>query len=209
MKRKVFFFMLAVAISVAAALIRPGDAAHSIGLIKADGGKVRHGSSFPSGKDRYMLISTATVIPPYRGDVRVVLEGGPAMDYRVSLSRPVIDLGFRKRPRFKDNIIYGLKPMDRLAVWLEMHPPRVDPVCRMAHEEGFIRHEHKDREYAFCSKMCLKEFKENPGQYENADSLRGTYHLAYYDTKTDRPVLSVPINFLGKGEESHGGGQHH
>jgi len=209
MKRKIGFFLLAVMISVAAALIRPGDAAHSIGMIKADGGKVRHASSFPGGKDRYMLISTATVIPPYRGDVRVVLEGRPEMDYRLSFSAPVIDFGIRRLPRFQDGIIHDLRPMDRVALWLEMHPPRVDPVCGMAHEEGFIRHEHEGREYAFCGEMCLREFKQNPGQYEGADSLSGTYHLTYYDTKTEKPVMSVPINFMGKGEMPDGGGHHH
>jgi len=30
--------------------------------------------------------------------------------------------------------------------------------------------------------------------------VRGRYHLAFYDTKTNRPVLNVPIDFQGKGE---------
>jgi YHS domain-containing protein len=209
MKKKIFFFLLAMALSIVAAKVRPGDSAHSIGLIKADGGKVRHDSSFPSGKGRYMLISTAAVIPPYTGDVRVVLEGMPEIDYKLSLSGPVIDLGIRRLPEFRDNIIYGLRPMDRIALWLEMHPPRVDPVCGMAHEEHFIKHEHGGREYAFCGEMCLREFREDSGQYAGQDGVTGKYHLAFYDTKTDRPVLSVPINFLGKGEQAHGGGHHH
>ena len=153
--KKPIFFILAVCISLLGATYNWGDSAHSIGLIKAGGGEVKHPSTLESGKRKYMLISTATVIPPYRGDVRVALEGQPEMDYRIYASAPIINLGLRRMPELKDNVFYDLSPKDRIALWVEMKPP-VDPVNRR-------------------------------------------YTLAFYDTKTNKSVLNVPIIFKGKG----------
>jgi YHS domain-containing protein len=207
--KNVVFFILAVSLSFLAATYRFGDSAHSIGLIRANGGKARHSSVFKSGSRDYMLIATATVIPPYRGDARVVLEGKPKIDFKLSLSGPMVDLGVKEWPELRGDTIYGLKPKDRLALWVQMRPPRVDPVCGMAHEEDFIRHTYKGREYAFCSGMCIESFKQNPALYLDGDSVRGEYALAFYDTKTNKQVLNVPLIFKGKGEEANAGGQHH
>jgi YHS domain-containing protein len=207
--KKIIFFIFAVALSLLAATHRFGDSAHSIGLVKAKGGKARHASNFESGKERYMLIATATVIPPYRGDARVALEGTPEIDYKLFLSGPVLDLGVRKFPKLKGDTIHDLKPMDRLALWVEMHPPSVDPVCGMAHEADFIRHTYHDKDYAFCGQMCVDEFFREPDRYADEDVVKGKYTLAFYDTKTDKQVLSVPLIFKGKGEEADAGGHHH
>jgi YHS domain-containing protein len=206
--KKAITFILAIAISMVAAGHRWGDSAHSMGLIKKDGGKARHASSFVSGKARYMLISTATVIPPYRGDVRVTVQGMPKMDYKLSLAGPVIDFGIKDFPKLDGNIITGLKPLDRLALWVEMKLPAVDPVCGMAHEDSFTRHTYKGKEYAFCNQMCLETFNKNPEQYRDLDHVQGKYTLAFVDTKTDKQVLGVPLVFRGKGEAQHGGGHH-
>jgi hypothetical protein len=118
--KKIIFFVFAVLISLAGASHRWGDSAHSIGLITAEGGKVRHPTILPSGKDRYTLIVTTTVIPPYRGDARVVLEGTPELDYRIYVSAPVVDLGLARHPVFKDGVLYDLQPRDRNAIWLSI-----------------------------------------------------------------------------------------
>ncbi len=121
--RKIIFFVLAVSISLVGATYRWGDSAHSIGLINDNGGKVRHSSSLEAGFGKYVLIATATVIPPYRGDAKVVLEGTPELDHEIHLSAPVIDLGIHKLPKFKDNVLYNLQPKDRIALWLVMKAP--------------------------------------------------------------------------------------
>ncbi len=173
---------------------------------------MKHPSTMDSGKRRYMLISTATVIPPYRGDVRVALEGQPEMDCRIYASAPVIPLGLRRLPEFRDNVLYGLRPKDRIALWVEMKPP-VDPVCGMPFEDGFLKLAHKDKSYYFCSEDCLKVFSANlekdsvapgfiPGNSGGgqAPALRNSkYTLAFYDTKTNKSVLNVPIAFKRKG----------
>ena len=207
--KKIIFFFVAFGISLLGAIYRWGDSAHSIGLIKADGGGARHPSFLESGKDSYTLIATATVIPPYRGDARVVLEGKPEMDYRIYASGPVVDLALHRRPGFRDNVLYDLRPRDRIALWVVMKPPAVDPVCGMAYRAGFFKYTHKGKDYYFCSEGCISSFKNEPGRYEDRDSVRGKYTLALYDTKTNKSVMRVPVIFKGKGEMRDAGERHH
>lgn len=48
--------------------------------------------------------------------------------------------------------------------------PDEDPVCgmtvdiEMARLRGLV-HTHEGREYAFCGKGCMLEFRDNPGEY--------------------------------------------
>lgn len=199
MKKKTLVFLLALGISLLGAVFQWGDSAHSIGVVSADGGRARHPVVLPSGRDRYMLIATATVVPPYRGDVRLALEGMPALDCRISSSAPIVDLGLRSWPRLNGDLISGLKPRDRLALWVEMRPPRLDPVCGMVLQPGTT----------FCSQTCRDLFQRSPEQYRGRDHVRGTYNLSFNDVKTGRPVLQVPIEFRGEGERGDAGGHQH
>lgn len=196
-------FGLAVAVSLAAAHHRWGDSSHAIGLITTKGGKARHPSFFSSGKTRYSQIATATILPPFRGDVKVLLEGDPKMDYEIHFSKPVIDLGLHRLPDFKDGILYGLQPRDRLALWVMIHPPRVDPVCGMRCEPQFIGHFFQDREYCFCSESCRSSFQQAPEKYADRDRAQGKYTLAFYDTPSGRSVLKIPLIFQGKEDRQH------
>jgi hypothetical protein len=121
--KKIFFFILAMLISLLGAMYRFGDSAHSIGQIKTGGGEIKHPAYLEGGSDRYTLITTATVIPPYRGDARVMLEGSPELDYKIYASEPVIDLKLRNGFKFSKNILYNLKPADRIALWVVMRAP--------------------------------------------------------------------------------------
>jgi len=199
----VLFFVLAVCISVPAARFRWMDSAHSIGLIKATGGEARHPAFLQSGKDRYNLIATATVIPPYSGDAKVVLEGEPKLDYEIFASGPVIDLKFRRLPKFSDNTLRGLQPNDRIALWVLMKPPLVDPVCGMAHEETFLEYRHQGVNYTFCSEGCLRVFRQEPGKYLKGAMSAMEHTLVLYDTQTGASVLKVPVIFRGREETGH------
>ncbi len=207
--KKAAFFLLAVAVSFVAAGYRWGDSAHSIGIIREGGGEARHPSSLDSGGDGYTLISTATVLPPYFGDVRVILEGTPRMDYSIYLSGPAIDVGVRRLPRLKGDTIYGLRPGDRPALWVLMKPPAVDPVCGMECSGSPLTRRYRGRKYAFCSDECMKAFAEEPGRYKDNAGVKGRYTLSFYDTKMEKPVLTVPVIFKGKGEARDDGGHHH
>ena len=209
MIKKILIFLTAVGISLAAAVHRWDDSGHAIGLIKAKGGEARHPVSLASGNDRYMLIATATVIPPYSGSARVELKGASKIPYTIELARPVVDLGVRRLPRFSDGVLHDLRPRDRVALWVKMHPPKADPVCGMGCEAGDQRVDYQGKSYCFCGDACRKEFDANPEKFRDRDGLRGTYTLAFTDTRTGRPVLNVPIKFTGKGETGDGNEHQH
>jgi YHS domain-containing protein len=206
--KNVLFVIIAVSISLPAAVFRWDDSAHSIGLIKASGGEARHPVFLGGEWDRCNLISTATVIPPYRGDAKVVLEGKPELDYEIFSSGPVVDLGIRRLPKFRDNTLYGLEPMDRIALWVLMHPPGFDHVCGMSCGKDDIQSIYKGKRHCFCSESCRAAFEEDQARYLLKDRPSQTYSLAFYDVKTGKSVLNVPITFKGKGDQGHGGGHH-
>ena len=125
--KRALVFLFAAALSVTAAWYRPGDSAHAMGLISVEGGRARHPVQLPSGKDRYTLVVTGAVLPPYQGDARVVVEGEPALSYSVYGSDPIVDLGLRRRPYFDGLTLTGLQPRDRFTLWVVMRRPEVDP----------------------------------------------------------------------------------
>jgi Cu+-exporting ATPase len=204
-KTNIAAFTAAVMFFLAAANTRFGDSAHAIGVIKANGGSARHASHLDAGKDGYTLIATATVIPPYRGDARITLEGEPKLDYKLYSSGPVLDLGIRRHPVFRDDTLSDLQPKDRIAVWAVIKPPAVDPVCGMAVKADFLREEHGGKNYRFCSGNCLNEFRLNPDKYKNS-SARGKYTLAFTDRATGKHVLDIPV-IIGE-REGAGDGRH-
>jgi YHS domain-containing protein len=209
MINRTLFFLLAVGVSLLAASYRWNDSAHAIGVIKENGGEARHPVTLESSRDNYMLIATATVIPPYRGDVDVVLEGEPRIAYTIHASGPIIDLGLHRFPRFEDNTLLGLKPRDKVALWVEMKLPEVDPVCGMAVVSRETRYSYKGTEYHFCSNYCLTTFMKEAERYKDRDRAHGTYVLAFYDYATKRKVLSIPLIFKNKGEANNEDQHHH
>lgn len=207
--KSLIIFILTVLVSLAAAKYRWGDSAHAIGLMSVNGGKARHPSHLESGWDHYTQITTATVLPPYRGDLRVALEGYPPQDYEIRFSAPVIDLGFRRLPVFRDNILHDVRPRDRLAFWVLMRSFPVDPVCAMAVGEGDLSFNHKGETVHFCAQGCLERFKADPQRYKNTRGPLGSYNLAFYDTRTGRPVLKVPLIFESKEGAPDASCEHH
>jgi hypothetical protein len=124
MMKRLLVLVVAIGLSLAAAHYRFGDSAHAIGLITRDGGKVRHPIHLPAGEDSYTLILTATVIPPWRGSARVVVEGSPKLGVSLHPSRLALNLGLRRLPRFEDGVYHDLRPGDRLALWVRLLPGR-------------------------------------------------------------------------------------
>jgi hypothetical protein len=121
--KKTIAFILSAGLCLIAAGYRWGDSGHAIGLISRRGGKARHPSFLKSGQDRYTQIVTATVLPDYRGDARVVLEGAPPMPCDLHLDVPIVDLGLHRKPRLENRTLVDLHPGDRIALWLVMRPP--------------------------------------------------------------------------------------
>ncbi len=198
-------FTLAAVLSVAAAWYRPGDSAHAMGLVSVKGGQARHSVHLPDGKDRYTLVVTGTVLPPYRGDARVVVAGEPEMSYDVYGSDPVLDLGLRRRPGFDDQTLTDLRPKDRFTLWVVMRPSEVDPVCGRPRKDDFLAFKHDGRTVWFCSRSCLDEFAHDPERFKVAPGPAGRYAVTFHDTATDRTVLEIPVIFGGAEGHHHEG----
>ncbi len=70
---------------------------------------------------------TGTVIPPYRGDTRVTVDGGQPVPFIVRGSDPIINLALRHRPYFEDGTLTGLQPRDRFTIWVVIDPAEPMP----------------------------------------------------------------------------------
>jgi hypothetical protein len=116
-------FLAAVALATVAGVYHFPDSGHAMGLLSARGGKVTHAVKLPAGQSRYGLVVTATVLPPYRGDATVSVEGNHLPTVAMYASKPVIDLHLRRRPRFDNDTFHDLRPGDHLALWVALTPP--------------------------------------------------------------------------------------
>lgn len=133
--KSLVIFTLALAIFTFAASHRFLDSAHTIGMIKKGGGMARHPALLESNRDNYVLIATAGVVPPYSGNARVVLEGDSTLKATFHDSGPAIDLGIHRQPEFRDNTYYGLRPKDKIALWVKIRRDH-DAVAGQTVHEG-------------------------------------------------------------------------
>ena len=126
-------FLLSVGLFLFVAGHRFGDSGHAITLISQQGGRAQHPIELDKASGRGAVIITSTVLPPYSGDARIVLEGGGDLTYRLYFSEPIINLGLTARPSFSENTLYGLKPGDRISLWLLLEDLDKTPTktCRL------------------------------------------------------------------------------
>lgn len=55
----------------------------------------------------------------------------------------------------------------------------------------------------------MNSFRTASEKYKELDGVRGKYTLVFYDTKTDKSVLRVPVIVKGKGDMRDAGEHHH
>lgn len=206
-RRKLAFLAGAIAISTLAAWYRWPDSAHAIGVIQRGGGRARHPVALPAGQDAYVVVVTAPVIAPWRGDARLSVEGAPPMAWELEVSRPVVDLHLHRWPRQDGDRILGLEPRDRVAMWVKLTPPAVDPVCGMPCGEDAIRESAGGRDACFCSEACRTAFRADPGHHPPRRLERGKWALTLRDDASGAPLLTVPIVLGGEGA-GHGAPHH-
>jgi hypothetical protein len=120
--KRILVFVFAVALSTFAAWYRHGDSAHAMGMVSVKGGRALHPVHLPVGKDRYTLVVTGTILPPFNGDARIIVEGEHPLPFSVYGSDPIVDLALRRRPYFGNQTLTGLQPRDRFTVWVVMRP---------------------------------------------------------------------------------------
>lgn len=106
-----------------------GDFSHTIGILTAKGGMVRHAGHLEVDKEvfgRYSIFLTATAAPPVAGDIKVELVGPAPISYTVSSRYPPgVPLLNRLHRwyRFEDATLKGVTPGDDIAVLVKMEPP--------------------------------------------------------------------------------------
>lgn len=204
-RRKLAFLLGAIAVSTLAAWYRWPDSAHALGVIKRGGGTARHPVALPAGEDSYVLVATAPVLPPWSGDARVAVEGEPPMAWELEVSRPVVDLGLHRWPVQDGDRIRGLRPRDRVALWVKLEPPAADPVCGMPCRAHDVRQVVGGREECFCSEACREAFRADPSRHPPRRVDRGSWALTLRDDASGAPLLTIPIVLGGK----DGGRAHH
>ncbi len=143
-----------IAICTAAAMYTPPGFGHSVTMVTKDGGISRHPVLLGLNNERYVILVTGTVIPPYRGGFRIVLEGEPKISHKIySGFPPPFYLGMNHFHGFRNDTVTNIFPRDKftLAVYIEPEP-------RIEKESNYL--------------------------------------LKFYDLKSDKQVLSVPITFM-------------
>ncbi|PLY02052.1 MAG: hypothetical protein C0623_04480 [Desulfuromonas sp.] len=175
--------ILTAGISLFAASYRFGDSAHAIGMLNMKGGKVRHPFMLKSGRDDYTLIMTGIVLPPVQGDVRVALEGQPAMRYSIYNSEPIVKLDIHRQPGFNGEILNDVRGRDRLALWVVMQPQTEDSLLR-------------------------DEVTGKPGKKSSGEGPHGERPLSlnFYADDSGNKLLGIPVVFADLHSEggSHG-----
>ena len=188
-------FILSAAISALAAHHRFQDSAHSMGMLKIGGGSARHPAVLEKERDSYVLIATAGVVPPFRGNARVVLEGVAGLKATFHNAEPALNFALHHRPGFRDDTYYDLRPRDRIALWVRLK--RSGPSEVTAGQDGGsvppALNAANDCSRCVAEKKVAREKSNNNGPA-----------LAFYDTSTNGQLLRLPIKFVGAGGDGHG-----
>jgi YHS domain-containing protein len=193
-----FWLATSLTVSTAAAVWRWPDSAHAIASLRQGGGTARHPVVLAAGPERYMVVVTAPVSPPWHGDARLAIEGEPPLEFEAQLSRPVVNLGLRHLPTMEGRVVRGLEPGDRIALWVNLAAPELDPVCGMRCTEAI-----RDAGHCFCSTECHATYLRNPDRYTRGGYRGQPLRLTMRDDRTGQLVMTVPIS-LGGGKGSHG-----
>lgn len=187
-------FIISAAISTLAAQHRFQDSAHSMGMLKVGGSMARHPAVLDKERDSYVLIATAGVVPPFRGNARVVLEGGQGLEATFHNAEPAVNFSFHHRPGFQGDTYYDLRPKDRIALWVRIK--RKGPPAKKAAQEG-----ESVSLVADAAKECQRCVSEQ--DVVTGRAKRGGTALAFYDTATNGQLLRIPIKFIGAGGDKH------
>ena len=190
-------FAVAVGVFLAGATYRFHDSAHAIGRLSTRGGEVNHPVVLDEGNSRYTIIVTGMVAPSYRGDARVTLEGDRSMKYRIHNSGPVIDLGFFRRPQFRENTLYDLRGKDKVALWVVMRPNENGGTA----VRGTVPALSADEAPDCCDVQSVPSQRNEQGA---AVASHKHLSIAFRDVRTGEPLLNVPIVFKGREESDHG-----
>ena len=153
-------------------------ASMSLGFASRAGALVRPVTVEPyvlqPAKGLYLLTFSGDIEGGFSGDVKVILAGTPAMDYRLVNLAPARFFARSQGYGFQDGTLIGLKPGDKLAVLILMQP-------QLVKDEGL------ERPIASC---CL------PPETRLSRTNGDTPHplaLSFVDTANGKTLLQIPV----------------
>lgn len=182
---------VSVAVCTLAATHRFIDSAHALGVLKRGGSTTRHPAKLDGREETTTLIVTARVIPPLWGDARVVLEGAPDRSCSLHNAEPALRLPFLHRPTFRDQTYFDLRPNDRIALWVVLKK-----------RDGSAPQPSVTAAPAATVTSCCPQTAAGGAAPASRES-RGP-QLAFYDTRSNERLLTVPISFGSRGGSRHG-----
>ena len=127
MKKKSVIIIITVVATVSictlAAMYTPPGFGHSVTMVSGDGGISRHPVLLGLNMERYVILVTGTVIPPYRGGFRIVLEGDPKIEHKIYSSYPPsLYLGMNHFHEFGNDTITNIFPRDKFTLAVCIKP---------------------------------------------------------------------------------------
>ena len=103
-----------IAICTVAAMYTPPGFGHSVTMITRTGGVSRHPVLLGLNMEKYIVLVTGTVIPPFRGGFRIALEGDPKIEHRIYSSYPPsLYLGINHFYECRHNTVTNISPLDK------------------------------------------------------------------------------------------------
>jgi len=112
-----------IAICTIAAMYTPPGFGHSVTMVTRDGGISRHPVLLGLNMEKYVILVTGTVIPPYRGGFRIVLEGDPKIEHKIYSSYPPkLHLGMNHFHDFGNDTITNISPLDKFTLAVSIEP---------------------------------------------------------------------------------------
>lgn len=120
-------FLAALVLFTPLAVWRAGDLRHIVGTTGTRGGRVRHEAQLEFGRDRYTVLVTGRNRLPETTDLNIVVEGEPAIPFTVASNYPpTIDLGVHDWPTFTGESLAGVRPGEKLGLWVVLEPEPVE-----------------------------------------------------------------------------------
>lgn len=193
MKKNLFLFLLVASLALLGAGYRFHDSSHSMGLISRDGGRCRHPAVLDAGRGRSVLIVTAAVLPPYRGNARLALEGAPGMEAAVYGTDPPVPLPLHHRPVFRGNGFEDLRPRDRIAFWVVLK----DAVEGTGPADAAVEAEEPPEGSSCCAFGGSPAVGRASGPENRPEGTRPA--LVMRDSRSGEKLLTIPILFKQKG----------
>jgi len=118
-------FLVAVAVFTPLAVWRAGDLRHVVVTADDRGGRARHGVHLAYGRDRYTVLVTGRNRLTETTNLRVALQGEPAIPFTVfSNYPPTVDLGVHDWPAFTDGRLMDCNPGEKLGLWVVLEPDK-------------------------------------------------------------------------------------